>query len=71
MAVKDEREEWLIEEMEVMEYFRKGFNALYTTTQVAVPWNLPCLDQWQVQLSEDVKQSLDAMVSTEEIKEAL
>ena len=54
-----------------MEYFRKGFNALYTTTQVAVPWNPPCLDQWQVQLSEDVKQSLDAMVSTEEIKEAL
>ena len=36
-AVKDDREEWLTKEREVMEYFRKGFNTLYTTTQVAVP----------------------------------
>ena len=36
-AVKYDREEWLTKEREVMEYFRKGFNTLYTTTQVAVP----------------------------------
>lgn len=35
-----------------------------------VTWNPPCLDQWQVRLSEEEKQSLDAMVSIEEIKEA-
>ena len=30
-SVKDEREEWLTEESEVIEHFRKGFTALYTT----------------------------------------
>ena len=29
--VKDERGEWLTEESEVIEHFRKGFTALYTT----------------------------------------
>ena len=70
-VVKDERESWLIEEMEVMKHFRAGFHTLYTTAQKMVSWNPPCLDQWHVQLSEEEKQSLDAMVSTEEIKEAL
>ncbi|XP_075654049.1 uncharacterized protein LOC142624370 [Castanea sativa] len=70
-AVKDERELWITEEREVMGHFRTGFHTLYTTAQEVVTWNPPCLDQWQVQLSEKEKQSLDAMVSTEEIKEAL
>ena len=30
-SVKDERGEWLTEESEVIEHFRKGFTALYTT----------------------------------------
>ena len=44
-TVKDDRELWLTKEREVMEHFRKGFRTLYTTTQEAVSWNPPCLDQ--------------------------
>lgn len=31
-SIKDERGEWLIEKREVMEHFRMGFIALYTTS---------------------------------------
>lgn len=70
-AVKDDKELWITEEREVMKHFRIGFHTLYTTTQEVVIWNPLSLDQWQAQLSEEEKQSLDAMVSTEEIKEVL
>ena len=69
--VKDDREMWIIEEREVMEYFRKGFKDYYTTAQEEVSWKPPRFDQWHVHLSDAAKQSLDAMISTEEIKEAL
>ncbi|KAL0005698.1 hypothetical protein SO802_013259 [Lithocarpus litseifolius] len=71
VAVKDDRESWITEERAVMEHFRIGFHSLYTTDQESVSWNPTYLNQWHVQLSEEEKQSLDAMVSTEEIKEAL
>lgn len=70
-SVKDERGggEWLIEEREVMEHFRTGFIALYTTSQTEVtPFPI---DHWQVQLSEEAKLAIDSMVTPEEIKEAL
>ena len=70
-AVKDDRELWITKEREVMEHFRQGFLTLYTTGQEAVSWKPSCLGQWHVQLSEEEKLSLDAMVSIEEIKEAL
>ena len=69
--VKDDREMWIIEEREVMEYFRKGFKDYYTTTQEELSWKPPHFDQWHVHLSDAAKQSLDAMISTEEIKETL
>ena len=63
--VKDDREMWIIEEREVMEYFRKGFKDYYTTTQEELSWKPPHFDQWHVRLSDVAKQSLDAMISTE------
>ena len=54
-----------------MEHFRKGFVSLYTTSLVEVA-RVPSHEvQWHVQLSEEVRCSLDAMVTLEEIKEAL
>ena len=54
-----------------MEHFRKGFISLYTTSLVEAA-RVPSHEvQWHVQLSEEVKCSLDAMVTLEEIKEAL
>ena len=69
--VKDDREMLITEEREVMEYFRKGFKDYYTTAQEEVSWKPPRFDQRHVHLSDAAKQSLDAMISTEEIKEAL
>ena len=37
-AIKDDRESWITEEMEVMEHFRKRFHTLYTTAQETVSW---------------------------------
>ena len=70
-AVRDERKLWITKEREVMEHFRVGFQTLYTSSQEMVSRNPLSLSQWHVQLSEEEKQLIDAMVSTEEIKEAL
>lgn len=53
------------------EYFRKGFISLYTTSLVEAE-RVPSQDgQWHGCLSEEVRGSLDAMVTVKEIKEAL
>ena len=70
-SIKDERGEWLIEESKVIEHFRKGFSTLYTTSQTKVSCTPFPVDHWQVQLSEEAKLTLDAMITHEEIKEAL
>ena len=70
-SVKDEGGVWITEEREVMDYFRRGFMDLYTTSQVEVKWTPHPTSQWQAQLSEEVSHSLAVMVTPEEIKEAL
>nr|XP_023879404.1 uncharacterized protein LOC111991827 [Quercus suber] len=70
-SVKDEGGVWITEEREVMDYFRRGFMNLYTTSQVETLWTPHPFRQWQVQFSDVVSQSLAAMVNLEEIKEAL
>ena len=70
-SVKDERGLWLIDEREVMEHFRSGFVSLYTTSLEAA-YQVPSHDvSWQIQLSEQAKVSIGAMVTLEEIKDAL
>ena len=70
VSVKDEGGVWITEEREVMDYFRRGFMDLYTTSQVEVKWTPHPTSQWQAQLSEEVSHSLAVMVTPEEIKEA-
>ena len=70
-SVKDDREMWITEEREVIEYFRRGFTDYYTTSQEVAYWKPPMFDQWHVQLSNEANQALEDVVSTEEIKEAL
>ena len=70
-SVKDERGLWLSDESEVMEHFRSGFVSLYTTSLEAAFW-VPSHDvSWQIHLTEQAKASIGAMVTMEEIKDAL
>ena len=70
-SVKTEEGVWVTEEREVMDYFRKGFLNLYTTSQTEVQWTPHLFSHWQVRLSDEVSNSLAAMVTPEEIKDAL
>ena len=70
-SIKTEEGVWVTEEKEVMDYFRRGFLNLYTTSQVKVQWTPHLTRQWQVQLSDEVSNSLAAMVTPKEIKDAL
>ena len=70
-SVKDERGVWLTDGREVKEHFRKGFVSLYTSSLVEAA-KVPNHDgRWQVQLTDEIKSSLDAIVTLEESKEAL
>jgi len=54
-----------------MEHFRSGFVSLYTTSFEAAS-RVPSYEvSWQVQLPEQAKDSIGAMVNLEEIKDAL
>ena len=68
---KDERGLWLTDEREVMEHFRSGFVSLYTTSFEAASWVRSYEVSWQVQLPEQAKDSIGAMVTLEEIKDVL
>lgn len=70
-SVKDEKRQWITDGKEVMEHFRKSFISLYTTSLVEAARVPSRKVQWHVQLFEEVRCSLDAMVTLEEIKEAL
>lgn len=70
-SVKDEREEWITNEREVMEYFRRGFISLYSTSHEASTRTPPLSIQWHSCLSEEAKCSLGFRVSIEEVKGAL
>ncbi|XP_030949822.1 uncharacterized protein LOC115973699 [Quercus lobata] len=70
-SIKNEVGEWITEVGAAMDYFRKGFISLYTTSQRMVHRN-PILNlQWQAQLSDEDKRDLGMLVTKEEIKDAL
>lgn len=70
-SVKDDMGEWITNDKEVTEFFRKGYISLYSTSHDTAT-RIPHLSaQWHGQLSEEVKSSLSTMVSSEEIKNAL
>ena len=54
-----------------MEHFRRGFISLYSTSLVEA-FRSPNHDvQWRVQLSDEDKNSIGALVTPKEIKNAL
>ena len=70
-SIKDEGGSWITEERGVMEHFRRGFISLYTTSHVEA---LRCPNHdvhWKVHLSDEDKNSIGALVTPEEIKDAL
>ena len=70
-SVKDKRGVWLTDEREVLEHFRSGFVSLYTTSLQEAYRFLRHDVRGQVQLSEEAKDFIGAMVTLKEIKNAL
>ncbi|XP_023873179.1 uncharacterized protein LOC111985766 [Quercus suber] len=70
-VVMDDLGNWLTEEREVMEYFRSGFEKLYTTSHESGNRVSNLGYQCNAQLTDEVKSSLEERVSTKEIKSAL
>ena len=71
LSVKNVAGDWIFEEKDVMNYFREGFQKLYTTSQDSATWELNYHFQWQAKLSEEEKEGIGHMVSEEEISAAL
>lgn len=70
-SVKDEMGEWITNDREVAEFFRRGFLSLYSTSHDTASLNPHLSAQWHGKFSEEVKCSLGNMASREEIKDAL
>ena len=69
-SIKDEGGLWITEERGVMEHFRRGFISLYATSHVEA---FRCRNHdvhWKVHLSDEDKNSIGALVTPEEIKDA-
>ena len=62
---------WLTEDRQVMNFFRRGFVELYTTSHSSAPRVASFSDQWCAQLNEEDIRGLEELVSSEEIKCAL
>lgn len=70
-AIKNSVGDWLYEEREVMEYIRKGFEDLFSSSMICSEKYSPIASQWQVTLSEEECDALNHEVTEEEIKGAL
>ena len=70
-AIKNSVGDWLFEEREVMDYIRKGFEGLYSSSLTYFERYSSIANQWQVTLAEEESEALNREVLEEEIKEAL
>ena len=70
-SVKNGAGDWIMEEREVMNFFREGFYKLYTTTQELASWNFSYNSHWQAKISKEESASISHMVTEEEISIAL
>ena len=71
MAIKDHVGEWIYEESAIKEFFRSGFNNIYTSFFTSSSRVAPDVSQWQARLSDVEKESIDGIAMEEEIKSAL
>ncbi|XP_075669718.1 uncharacterized protein LOC142639417 [Castanea sativa] len=63
--------EWLLEEDEVKEFVKNGFNEDYTTSLLSSKWVAPKRSQWQVSLTEEEKTNISGVATEDEVKSAL
>ena len=71
MAIKDHVGEWIYEESAIKEFFRSGFNSIYTSSFTSSSRAAADVSQWQARLSDVEKESIDGTAMEEEIKSAL
>ena len=71
LAIKNSVGDWLTDEMEVMDYIRKSFIELYTTSHNQSNWNSALPSKWQPALTEEEHGSLEKELNDEEIKATL
>ena len=70
-SIKNGAGDWIMEEREVMNFFREGFYKLYTTAQELASWNFSYNFHWQAKISEEESASISHLVTEEEISTAL
>ena len=71
VAIKDHVEEWIHEESAIKEFFRSGFNSIYTSSFTSGSRAALDVSQWQARLSDVEKESIGGIASKENIKSAL
>ena len=71
MAIKDHVGEWIYEESAIKEFFRSGFNNIYTSFFTSSSRVALDVSQWQARLSDVEKESIDGITMEKEIKSAL
>ena len=70
-AIKNSIGERISDENEVKEFIRKGFSDVYSSSLCLVSRQLPSVSQWQIRLSDEVRDNISRGVTEEEIKAAL
>lgn len=70
-AIQNNVGDWVSEERDVMNFFRKGFEDLFSTTKSLSHNTVTPPSRWQVSLSDSDRECLTASVSEDEIRVAL
>ena len=71
MAIKNLVGEWILEENDIKEFIRSGFNGIYATSHEAVSRDEPSFVQCQASLSDGERESIGGEVTKTKIKAAL
>lgn len=70
-CIKNDAEDWIHNEREIVEFIRLGFDKIFTSSLDSAPLTPPQPSQWQFALTEEEKHSLSMLVSDVEIKDGL
>ena len=71
MAIKNTVGDWILEEGEIKDFIRCGYEQIFLSSHSSVPRMEPVVLQWQPRLSELEKESVSGGPSEDEIKAAL
>lgn len=70
-SIKNDVGDWIQNEVEVMDFIRKGFSKLFTSSLDSAPLNLSPPSTWQATLTEEEMVRLSLPATDAEIKEGL